>query len=211
MKNITIQLYFLVLLVLVVGCVGNDNTITTDSTGKSINDTGAVMSGDINVGTTMKDSLNEMNGTSDSGNEQNDQSFVIEAAKGGVLEVAMGKLAATNSSSVLLKDLGQMMVTDHTKANNELKILASKKGIKIPSSLDDKGLQHMNLMKAMKGKDFDEAYLNMMVADHNQDIAKFEDEISRGNDNEVKSFATATLLTLKKHQKKIKEIQEKMK
>jgi putative membrane protein len=66
-------------------------------------------------------------------------------------------------------------------------------------------------MKAMKGNDFDKAYVSMMVNDHNNDIAKFENQSNNGTDADVKAFATATLPTLKKHKEKITEINEKMK
>lgn len=211
MKKLTLQFCLLAFVTLGVGCAGNDTSVIKDSTVNQTNDTGAVMSGDINVGTTMKDSLNEMNGTPDTINFQKDERFILEAAKGGLLEVEMGKLTATYSASALVKEFGLMMVTDHKKANDELKILATKKNIKIATSLDENGKQHINAMKAMKGTDFDKAYVSMMDADHKEDIAKFEKEVNAGKDEEVKSFASATLPTLKKHYQKIKAIQEKMK
>src|SRR6201982_493986 len=62
-----------------------------------------------------------------------DKTFMKKAAKGGMMEVAMGKLAEQNGQSEDVKSFGKRMVTDHSKANDELKSIASKKGVQLPS------------------------------------------------------------------------------
>ena len=57
-----------------------------------------------------------------------DKTFVQNAAKGGMMEVAMGKMAEQSGQSADVKSFGKRMVTDHSKANNELMMLAEKKG-----------------------------------------------------------------------------------
>jgi putative membrane protein len=210
MKKRTIQFCLIVTLAIFAGCGESNSTTAMDSTDIKMKDTGAVMSGDVNGSTTMKDSLNKMNGSPDSMDSKKDKAFLMEAAIGGMMEVEMGKLAATNASSAQVKEFGRMMVSDHNKVNKELKSLAAKKGIMIVTTLDDKGQQHINEMKAMKGNDFDKAYVEMMVEDHKADISKFEMEAS-GMDADVKAFAVATLPILRKHLDKINLIYEKMK
>ena len=68
-----------------------------------------------------------------------DKAFVKSAANGGMMEVQMGQLATKNATSQEVKDFGQMMVTDHGKANDELKSLAATKELKLPTEL--KGMQ----------------------------------------------------------------------
>ncbi len=62
-----------------------------------------------------------------------DKTFMKKAARGGMMEVAMGKLAEQNGQSDDVKSFGKRMVTDHSKANDELKSIAAKKGVKLPS------------------------------------------------------------------------------
>ncbi len=211
MRNATIQLCLIATLAIGAGCGGNDSTTVSDSTGINMNDTGAVMSGDVNGGTTMSDSLNKMNGSPDSMDVKMDKGFVMEAATGGMMEVEMGKLAAANAASAKVKEFGKMMVADHIIVNNQLKSLAARKEITLATTLDDKGQQHINEMKALKGNDFDKAYVAMMLEDHKANISKFEMEANSGKDADVKAFAAATLPTLRKHMEKINLIQEKMK
>ncbi|HLH08429.1 MAG TPA: DUF4142 domain-containing protein [Terriglobales bacterium] len=50
-----------------------------------------------------------------------DKAFVTKAAEGGLAEVELGQLAQQKAESQQVKDFGQRMVTDHTKANDQLK------------------------------------------------------------------------------------------
>jgi putative membrane protein len=62
-----------------------------------------------------------------------DKTFMKKAAKGGMMEVAMGKLAEQDGQSDDVKSFGKRMITDHSKANDELKSIAQQKGVKLPS------------------------------------------------------------------------------
>ena len=140
-----------------------------------------------------------------------DREFAMEAASGGLMEVAAGKLAATNASSAKVKEFGRMMVTDHTKANAELKAVAAKKNITIPTAPIEKHQEHIDMLKTKKGADFDKEYIDMMVDDHEEDVSKFETEANKGNDADVKAFASKTLPVLNKHLQAVKTIKEGMK
>jgi putative membrane protein len=63
-----------------------------------------------------------------------DVKFVNMAARDGEAEVILGKLAAEKASSEDVKKFGQQMVDDHTKANEELKSIATSKNIDLEKS-----------------------------------------------------------------------------
>ena len=67
-----------------------------------------------------------------------DNTWMTKAAQGGMAEVELGKLAQTNASSDAVKQFGQRMVDDHTKAGEELARIAADKGITLPTGLDAK-------------------------------------------------------------------------
>ena len=48
-----------------------------------------------------------------------DKAFMKKAAKGGMMEVAMGNLAAQSGQSDDVKSFGKRMVTDHSKAKGQ--------------------------------------------------------------------------------------------
>lgn len=125
--------------------------------------------------------------------------FAVEAANGGMMEVAMGKLAQTNAASQRVKDYGAMLVKDHGEANEKLKELAKRKDIVLPDSLGSDAQKHVTDLGKKKGKDFDKAYMDMMVNDHNKDIDKFKKASTDAQDADLKNFAATTLPTLQKH------------
>ena len=129
----------------------------------------------------------------------NDKTFMKKAAKGGMMEVAMGKLAEQNAQSDDVKSFGKRMVTDHSKANDELKSIASKKGVQLPSK------EHTSNWTS------DKAYIDTMVKDHEKDLAEFKEEASSGSDPDVKKFADDTAKVIQEHLDLVKEIQGKLK
>ncbi len=116
-----------------------------------------------------------------------------------MMEVELGKMAQENGKSERVKGFGQMMVTDHSKANEELKSYASSHGMSLPTSLPAKEQKHVDAMKKMKGKAFDDHYMSMMVNDHKEDISDFEKASKNAKDADLKNWAGKTLPTLKTH------------
>jgi len=127
------------------------------------------------------------------------QTFVKTAALAGMTEVELGKLALAKSSNADIKQFADKMVTDHTKANVELKGIASGKGLEVPTSLDPDHAATVKSMSAKSGKDFDSAYSKQMVADHDKAVTLFQAE-SGDTDAELAAFAKKTLPTLQTHQ-----------
>jgi putative membrane protein len=128
-----------------------------------------------------------------------DKSFVEKAAIGSMAEVQMGKLAQQKAGSDQVKQFGTRMVDDHSKANDDLKQVASHKGITLPSDLDAKHKNKMAKLEKLSGAQFDRAYMDDMVADHKEDVAEFEKQAKSGHDADIKGFASKTLPTLQEH------------
>jgi putative membrane protein len=127
-----------------------------------------------------------------------DKTFMHKAAKGGMMEVAMGRLAEQKGKSDDVKSFGKRMVTDHGKANDELKSIAEKKGVKLASK------------EPSEKWSSDKAYMDMMVKDHEKDLAEFQDEANNGSDPDVKKFADDTAKVVKEHLDLAKQTQSKL-
>jgi putative membrane protein len=139
-----------------------------------------------------------------------DQTFVKEAAMGGMAEVDLGQLAASKASDADVKQFGQRMVDDHGKANDELKSWASSKSVMLPTELDSKHKADHARLEKLSGAAFDKAYMAAMVADHNEDVAAFQRAAKSAKDSELKAWVAKTLPTLQDHQKSAKEISGKV-
>ena len=137
-----------------------------------------------------------------------DSKFASDAASGGATEVKLGHLAQENGSSNTVKEFGRRMETDHTKAGDELKQAASQSNISLPSGMTTEDQSTYNRLSKLHGAAFDRAYAQAMVKDHEKDVAEFEKESRRGQDQSIKSFAQQTLPTLKEHLRLAREMEK---
>jgi putative membrane protein len=130
-----------------------------------------------------------------------DLTFVMKAAGGGMAEVELGKLAADKATSPQIKNFGQKMVDDHSKANDELKTLAQNENIPLPTDLSAKDQALRDRLSKLSGPAFDRAYIQAMVSDHRLDVTEFRQEAKMGKDPDIKAFASQILPTLEEHLK----------
>ncbi|WP_439558000.1 DUF4142 domain-containing protein [Dyadobacter sp.] len=135
----------------------------------------------------------------DDTNLEDDSEFAVDAADGGMMEVQLGELAKTNAASADVKKFAETMVTEHSKANDELKALAQQKNITLPAMLSNDRQKKYDDLAAKKGADFDKAYISFMVDDHKEDISEFEEAAKDAKDPDVKSWAAGKVPALKHH------------
>lgn len=139
-----------------------------------------------------------------------DIKFAETAADDGLFEVQVAELAKTKSKTKEVKDFAQSMITDHSAANEELKQTAAARNISIPSSMSEDKQEKYGKLAEKNGKDFDEAYTDMMVKAHKDAIDLFEKEAENGNDPELRDWAAQKLPTLRHHLQMAEELEDKM-
>ena len=133
-----------------------------------------------------------------------DRKFIMQAAKDGMREVHMGQMAMQQGQSDTVKKLGKTIMSDHTKANQELMKVATKNRI-APDTRHS-----MDKMSKKDMANFDQAWLAMMVKDHQKDIAMYQKQMQQGSDPELKKYVQKTLPVLQKHLKLVQAAQQKM-
>ncbi len=138
-----------------------------------------------------------------------DKMFIKKAAQGGLSEVELGQLAAQKGNSDGVKQFGQKMVDDHSKANDELKALAQQKGVTLPTETNAEGKAMKAKLDKLSGEQFNLAYMSHMVKDHINDVAQFKKEAASGKDPDVKAWAGKTVPTLEGHLQIAKETNKK--
>lgn len=184
-----------------------DETYTSDtSSTTSTTDTSTTMSTYDTTGSTAT-----ATNASATAMDPADSDFMMKAAQGGLAEVDMGYMASSKATNPDVKKFGDRMVTDHSKANDELKQLAATKGVTLPTAVSDEEKKDMDAMSAKSGKDFDKGYIDDMVQDHEKDVAEFEKASKEAKDADLKAWAAKTLPTLQKHLEMAKETQKKVK
>jgi putative membrane protein len=126
-----------------------------------------------------------------------DAEFLKTAIMGDNSEIALGQLAADKSESQDVKEFGNMLVTDHSKAKEEASQMAEQMNVEVPAEPTPEAQQEMDKLKGMSGDGFDKEFASFMVMDHKKMISMFEDQAK--SDAKTADMAEKTLPVLKKH------------
>ena len=201
---------FVFLIAYLVSCggdTGNSNTANRGTNTGTPAATNTTNSGNANAAYVNRQASNTNNAVVVS----KDNSFLITAGQDGMAEIELGKLAASKAQNAEVKQFGQKMVTDHTKAGTELKELAAKKSVALPNDVNSSQKSDMEKLEGLSGADFDKEYVKIMVDAHENAVKLFQTQADSGEDSDIKAFASKTLPTLKMHLEMIKKMNDKMK
>lgn len=198
MKKV-MSLLFAGSLISLVACNSGSSTQDSVDSAKNVND--SMISNKTDSG-----SSNSMVTTSHDTLTKSDANWVVDVANAGMTEVELSKVAQDKATSDRLKNFANMMVTDHTKAGDQLKQIAATKNLTLPANLSNDSQKELDDLNKKSGKDFDKAYEDDMLAGHRKAVNKFQDGSKNLTDADLKNFATQTLPTLQMHQDSIKAI-----
>jgi len=201
MKRILLPLSLIISTAVFTSC-GNDADTDTETDTTSTSTTPTTVDTSTAAGTTT--------GTTYSATPLagEDSTFAKEAASAGIMEVELGRMAQQMATHPRVKTFGEMMVRDHSTANDELKRLATAKNMMLSDSMMKKHRDHVESMRKMTGKNFERHYIDMMVKDHSEDVQKFEKASNNAADTDLKAWAGKTLPVLRMHLDSAKAINQ---
>jgi putative membrane protein len=129
-------------------------------------------------------------GSEDHNVSNGDKDFVKDIASASIAEVELGRMALDRAANPEVKKFAQMMVDDHTKANEELTTIATQDNIPIPSGLDDEHNDLRDKLAKKTGADFDKDYIDAMVDGHKDVMDKLESRIDKDTLSKWKARST---------------------
>jgi putative membrane protein len=141
---------------------------------------------------------------------QEDLDFATKAAQGGLKEVRLGELAQRQAASPEVQQFGQRMVQDHGQANEQLIQIMQGKGIELPQEMPKEAQQLHDELQQKSGAEFDQAYMEDMISDHQKDVETFQQYVETGQDPELRSFAEKALPILEQHRRLAQQTQEQV-
>lgn len=153
------------------------------------------------------DQAQDVNDTTAMVNEQ-DAEFAVKAADANLSEIELGKVAAAKATDQRLKDFAQKMIDDHQLANDELLTIATKHNITLPPVMSEEHVAKQMELQDKKGRAFDQAYIRMMVNDHDDAVSLFEDAASDARNMDLQAFAAKILPKLKQHFEEAKSLRD---
>jgi putative membrane protein len=127
-----------------------------------------------------------------SGAARADQEFVEEQLKDGDKEVALSRLAADRATNPEVKKFAQMMVRDHQTAGEELKQAAAHGNLHPEVRTNDDAKDAAENLSKKSGRDFDRAYIDEMIDDHEKALKDLEKKAGDAENPEVRKWAAKT-------------------
>lgn len=139
-------------------------------------------------------------------NPTDPQQFVNMATSSNMFEIESSKLALEKAETAPAKEFAQHMITDHTKAGEDMKAAAAAAGVTVPTELDEAHRAKMERLSSLDGTTFDKTYVAEQVTAHEEAVALFDEYSSDGADGPLKEFAAKTLPTLEAHLEAIEKL-----
>lgn len=140
-----------------------------------------------------------------------DRKFVEDAAIAGMAEIQLGQIATQRAQHPAVRDYGNQMVNDHTTANRRLMTIAATLGITPPEELDFRHRRMVKKLGKAEGREFDEDYIEGEVKDHKKMVEIMEEQISDGENPDLKQLATDMLPRIREHQQMAERLKEQLK
>jgi putative membrane protein len=145
------------------------------------------------------DNLGHMGGVNAGQQASIDKIFLKKAMQGSLAEVQLGELTLKKSDNDQVKQFARKMIDDHTKLNDQMRPVAQRLGVDIPTEVSKKDKSLMSKMQDLSGAAYDQVYIKNMVKDHKQDLSDFHMEASNAHDPSLKDAAAQGSKTIADH------------
>lgn len=139
-----------------------------------------------------------------------DREFAVQATYSNLAEIAMGQLALSETGDESVRQFAQMMVTDHTQAQDELRYLSESYDLEIPDTLTNEHQAIYQELEQLEGYSLDSAYISSQVAAHREAQQIFQKQIDQGENPNIVKYASSILPHISMHLSSVMELKEEL-
>jgi putative membrane protein len=125
--------------------------------------------------------------------------FVAEGMKSDNSEVRVAKLAASKANSAGVRDFATMLATDHAAHKQSLAKFGGTMDVAATDATTPEGDALYAKLQELSGADFDKAFLDAMIANHQKGIAKYQAQADGNGPAGLVALAKETVPKLKHH------------
>ncbi|MDG4832251.1 DUF4142 domain-containing protein [Solwaraspora sp. WMMD1047] len=137
-----------------------------------------------------------------------DTQFLQGIHRANLVEISAGKMAQQKGANQQVKELGEMLVTDHTKLDETVKSTASSVGVTLPDKPTNDQQAVLNHLKGLNGSAFDNQWVSVELVAHMRAIELAETEVAQGSDPAVVQVAQNALPVLQEHYQELVNLAE---
>ena len=135
-----------------------------------------------------------------------DSGFIQEVVNDNLLEVRLAQAAEGKAENSAVKEFSRRMIADHTNLQDQWTGLAARNGMRIEPRLDPLDMQEANRIQAASGKEFDRAYMRLMILGHDNTVSAFERQSRSAQSTEVRQLAASALPLLQEHSRLARQV-----
>ena len=136
--------------------------------------------------------------------------FIKNGIEGSLVEIKAAGIAKSRSSNPNIIRYANMMMADHTQVVKELKNIQADKLVDSRDSINEEHENALNALSSKSGIEFDKAYIEMMIEDHEKAIELFKG-VSNNTSATIQNFVEEALPILQTHLDEAKKISESLK
>jgi putative membrane protein len=122
-----------------------------------------------------------------------DRKFVQTATQDSLAVQRLGQITTQESANPNVKRVAEKISRDYLQANQQLRDMAKTLNIKTPSDVGPRSWQRINRVQASSGPEFDQVALQELITAQQSYTRKIQDEAAKGENAELKQFASTTL------------------
>ncbi len=141
--------------------------------------------------------------TAESGHQQNlspqDKDFLKFAVQDNHAEIESCLLAENRAVNLALKAFTRLMVDDHVQIASRLAALMNEEKFEAPGGIGEEGQTTMSKLEALHGKEFDRAFMQHQIKDHEHDLKRFNEIQAQTQNARLRQFAAETYPILNQH------------
>ena len=130
---------------------------------------------------------------------KDDKEFMMSAAHSDQNEIQQSKMALAKGVTGMAKEMANKMIADHTKSTADLKKIAAKQNVTLPTDMDAEHKAMAPAMEKLSGKEFEQKYMAQMVADHQKTANTMRAHEKMTQDADLKAFIGKTLPVVEQH------------
>lgn len=129
----------------------------------------------------------------------NDAEFMMSAAHSDQNEIQLSKMALAKGVTGMTQTFANQMIADHTKSTANLKPIAAKAGVTLPTDMDADHKAMAPELQKLTGKAFEDKYIKQMVADHQKTANTMAAHQQMTKNTALQGFITTTLPVVEGH------------
>ncbi|UBU17557.1 DUF4142 domain-containing protein [Nonomuraea gerenzanensis] len=139
---------------------------------------------------------------------EQDRAWMRTIHQGNLSEVQAGRLAMGKGATKQVKNIGKLLLDDHTKLDVKVTQAATQLGVELPTSPSKAQQAEVRRLRAATGQDFDQDFLSGMIKAHREALAATKTQVSKGSNQTVKALAQTAQQSLQHHLDELEQAQD---